>query len=80
MSDHHKFSPSQLAFREACPGWGPDMGPSTPAAMEGTMMHHALETGDMGGLSEEQVKCVKMVQDLFDILAEELRNDNFKRS
>jgi hypothetical protein len=80
MSDHHKFSPSQLMYREACPGWQPDEGPSSVAAAEGTMMHKALETGDYSGLTEEQKKCVDMVQDLFDMLKEELSSDNFKRA
>jgi hypothetical protein len=50
------------------------------AAAEGTMMHKALETGDYSGLTEEQKKCVDMVQELFDTLKEELSSDNFKRA
>lgn len=74
MSAHHRFSPSQLMYREACPGWQPDEGPSSPQAEEGTMLHKALETGDLAGLTEEQTKCVKMVSDLFKSLEEELQN------
>ena len=80
MSDHHKFSPSQLMYREACPGWQSDDSSSSVAAAEGTMMHKALETGDYSGLAEEQRKCVEMVQELFDTLKEELSNDDFKRT
>jgi hypothetical protein len=67
-------------YREACPGWQSDDGSSSVAAMEGTMMHKALEIGDYSGLTEEQRKCVEMVQELFDTLKEELSNDNFKRT
>lgn len=80
MSDHHKFSPSQLMYREACPGWQPDEGVSSPAAQEGTMMHKALEMENLSGLNDEQEKCVKMVSDLFKSLQLELENDNFKRT
>ena len=41
-------------------------------AAEGTMMHKALETGDLNGLNEEQSRCVNMVSDLFASMKEEL--------
>ena len=72
MSAHHEFSPSQLMYREACPGWKPDEGPQSIQAAEGTMMHQALETGDHKGLTEEQTRCVNMVGDLFTSMKEEL--------
>ena len=72
MSAHHEFSPSQLAYREACPGWKPDEGPQSIQAAEGTMMHKALETGKTEGLTEEQTRCVNLVSDLFSSLKEEL--------
>lgn len=76
MSTHHEFSPSQLMYREACPGWKPDDGPQSVAAAEGTLMHKALETGDCSGLTEEQTRCVEMVSNLFKELEEELANDD----
>ena len=77
---HHKFSPSQLMYREACPGWQPDEGSSSAAAQEGTMMHKALETGDYSELNEEQKRCVDMVKDLFDSFEQELKDDYSKRA
>lgn len=72
MSAHHEFSPSQLAYREACPGWQPEEGEHSPQAAEGTMMHKALETQDLKGLNEEQTRCVSLVSDLFATMKEEL--------
>lgn len=65
MSAHHEFSPSQLGYREACPGWKNEEGEQSVQAAEGTMMHSALETGKLTGLNEEQVRCVELVADLF---------------
>lgn len=76
MSAHHEFSPSQLMYREACPGWKPDEGPQSVQAAEGTMMHKALETGDLNGLNEEQSRCVNMVSELFASMKEELDKPN----
>ena len=80
VSAHHKFSPSQLMYREACSGWQPDEGPSSAAAEEGTMMHKALETGDYSQLNDEQKRCVDMVKDLFDSFEQELKDDHSKRA
>lgn len=78
MSSHHEFSPSQLAYREACPGWQPEDGEQSPQAAEGTMMHKALETGDLKGLNEEQNRCVSLVSELFVAMREELEQDGEK--
>lgn len=78
MSGHHEFSPSQLMYREACPGWKPEEGEQSPQAAEGTMMHKALETGDLKGLNEEQTRCVSLVSDLFVSMREELEQDGAK--
>jgi len=78
MSGHHEFSPSQLMYREACPGWKPDEGSQSVQAAEGTMMHKALETGDLKGLNEEQTRCVTLVSDLFAAMREELEKGDSK--
>ena len=78
MTAHHQFSPSQLAYREACPGWKPDEGPQSAQAAEGTMMHKALETGDLKGLNEEQTRCVNLVSELFVSMREELEKGESK--
>ena len=52
---HHKYGPSSLKWREICPGWDNEPQPTeggSIAALEGTMMHKALETGNYEG-----VKC-----------------------
>jgi len=78
MGAHHEFSPSQLMYREACPGWKPEDGEQSVQAAEGTMMHHALETGDLKGLNEEQTRCVSLVSDLFVSMREELEQEGSK--
>lgn len=78
MSSHHEFSPSQLAYREVCPGWKPEEGEQSVQAAEGTMMHKALETGDLKGLNEEQTRCVSLVSDLFASMRGELEEGGNK--
>jgi hypothetical protein len=78
MGAHHEFSPSQLMYREACPGWKTEEGEQSVQAAEGTMMHQALETGDLKGLNEEQSRCVNMVSELFAGMREELETEGPK--
>lgn len=52
-TEHAKHSPSSLRYKELCPGWQKTE-LAGEAAAEGTAMHHAAETGDMTGLTEEQ--------------------------
>lgn len=55
---HHEYSPSKLQSLEACPGFVSQ--DSTNAASEaGTMMHNAVETGDLTGLTDEQIDVVE---------------------
>lgn len=72
---HHKYGPSSLKWREICPGWDNEPQPSeggSIAALEGTMMHKALETGNYEGLDEWQKKNVLMVADVFQQMKNEL--------
>jgi hypothetical protein len=55
---HHTYGPSTLNYREVCPGWTNDKSTDPKWADEGTLMHHAAETGDISKLNEEQSSCV----------------------
>lgn len=57
--DHAKFSPSSLAYREICAGFT-NREDSGPAAVEGTKIHKAVETGKLDGLTDEQRQCAEM--------------------
>ena len=59
---HHRFSPSKLKYLVACPGYEGSDEPSD-AAIEGTMLHAAAETGETDGLTDEQARLVKMCRD-----------------
>lgn len=59
MAKHARYSPSKLADVEACPCWSDP--PKTEideeqneAAAEGTMLHHACETGDMSKIETDE--------------------------
>ncbi len=60
--DHHKFGPSTLKYLEICPSFR-NSGESNPAAEEGTMLHHAVETENFEGLTEDQLYLVNKVLD-----------------
>jgi len=57
---HHKFGPSTLKYIEICPGFrnSNDEEPH-PVAIEGTRLHEACETGDLGGLDSDQLTLVR---------------------
>jgi hypothetical protein len=57
---HHKYGPSSLKWREICPGWDNEPQPTeggSVAALEGTMMHKALETGNYTDLVQYLADC-----------------------
>lgn len=60
---HHMFSPSRLQRVKMCPGsvWLENLVPEpekSPEASEGTMLHKAVETGSLDGLTAEQEAAV----------------------
>ena len=59
---HAEHSPSGLHYKEICPGFK-NRGESGPAAEEGTLLHKALETGGIEGLTDEQLQCVVMCRE-----------------
>lgn len=63
---HAKYSPSTLNYRAKCPGYAPGTGGA--AADEGTLMHHAAETGEMEDLNPEQRAQVEMCLQYVDSL------------
>jgi len=67
--DHHKFGPSTLKYIEICPGFR-NSNETNPAAEEGTMLHHAVETENFEGLTEEQLGLVKKVLSVVEPLRE----------
>jgi hypothetical protein len=60
--DHHKFGPSTLKYLEICPSFR-NSGESNPAAEEGTLLHHCVETENLKGLTEAQIDLVNKVLD-----------------
>jgi len=56
---HARYSPSSFAYREICPGFV-NREEAGPAAEEGSLLHRAVETGDIDGLNEEQSQCAQM--------------------
>lgn len=66
---HHRFSPSTLNDRAACPGWDKDDSSDKTAANEGTMLHAACETRNLEGLDFEQTEAVKMCIGYVDTLS-----------
>jgi hypothetical protein len=60
--DHHKFGPSTLKHLEICPSFR-NSGETNPAAEEGTMLHHAVETENFEGLTDDQLYLVNKVLD-----------------
>lgn len=60
--DHHKFGPSTLKYLEICPSFR-NSGETNPAAEEGTMLHHAVETENFEGLTDDQLYLVNKVLD-----------------
>jgi len=55
--EHHKLGPSTLKYVEICPGYR-SSNETNPFAEEGTKLHTAAETGNMDGLSDEQIRLV----------------------
>jgi hypothetical protein len=71
---HHTYSPSGLRTKELCPCFEQDETRSTAAADEGTLMHGAAETGDLGKLeTEEQEEAVQMALAYAEKLVEQLQ-------
>jgi hypothetical protein len=60
--DHHELGPSTLKYVELCPGYR-SSNETNPFAEEGTLLHSAAETGNMEGLSEEQIRLVSSCLD-----------------
>ena len=56
-----KYRPSILNNLAACPCFESKEGESE-AAKEGTLLHLAMETGDLTGLDDEQVEQIKKCQ------------------
>ena len=70
MSDgeqHHELGPSSLKWVELCPGFR-SSDETNVYAEEGTLLHTAVETGNVEGLTGEQEelvsRCQKYVADL----------------
>ncbi len=63
---HHRFSPSSLKMRAVCPGFHQDNSGDTEAADEGTLLHAAVETGNLNGLTDEQVALVMQCIEVLD--------------
>lgn len=67
-SKHHRWGPSSLKSREICPGYKNDNSGDNTASDEGTMLHNAVETGNLAGLNAEQTeqvnKCLGYVEPL----------------
>lgn len=59
---HAKHSPSALAYKEVCPGFE-SRGEDTVYSQEGTLLHRAVEKGDLTGLNEEQVQVARLCLD-----------------
>lgn len=70
---HHPYSPSKLQSLEACPGFS-SMDSTNEASIMGTKMHNAVETGDVKGLTDEQIdvvdKCRGYIQSKLDEMGE----------
>jgi hypothetical protein len=62
MPDHHPYSPSKLHRLAACPGsFKLSQGipeEESEAAAEGTMLHARVASGDLTGLTDEQIEAV----------------------
>lgn len=57
MAKHARYSPSKLADIEDCPCWTDtprDNDDQNDAALEGTLLHHACETGDMSQIETDE--------------------------
>ena len=67
---HHSLGPSALKWIEICPGFR-SSNETNPAAEEGTMLHEAVETGNMEDLSPEQKNLVQKCLDYAKPLIEE---------
>lgn len=78
---HARFGPSSLDNLSRCIRFKYQETPGLDdAASEGTMMHKALETGNMAGLDEEQVQAVTAVRDyVSSLLASEGGPDKWDR-
>lgn len=57
QEEHHELGPSTLKYVEICPSYR-SSNETNPAAEEGTKLHLAAETGNMDGLSDEQIRLV----------------------
>ena len=76
---HHELGPSTLKYVEICPS-SRSSNETNPFAEEGTMLHEAAETGELGGLNDEQLRLViscldyiKPLEDSADGVYKELR-------
>ena len=68
--EHHELGPSTLKYVEICPSYR-STSETNIFAEEGTMLHSSAETGNMDGLSEEQIRlvvsCLDYIQPLEDV-------------
>lgn len=60
--EHHELGPSTLKYVELCPGYR-STNETNIFAEEGTLLHSAAETGNMEGLSDDQIKLVQSCLD-----------------
>jgi hypothetical protein len=75
--EHHELGPSTLKYVELCPGYR-SSNETNIFAEEGTLLHAAAETGNMEGLSEEQIKLVQSCLDYIYPLEEQPDVEVFK--
>ena len=75
--EHHELGPSTLKYVELCPGYR-SSNETNIFAEEGTLLHSAAETGNMEGLSEEQIKLVQSCLDYIYQLEEQPDVEVFK--
>lgn len=74
---HHPYSPSTLQAREASPCYKPSSGGTNKAAERGTAQHEAVETGDVGNLSDEEAAAVALAMDCLQEAERQLGPDCF---
>lgn len=65
--EHHELGPSTLKYVEICPSYR-SSNETNIFAEEGTMLHSAAETGDLSGLTEEQIRLVNACLDYIEPL------------
>lgn len=68
--EHHELGPSTLKYVEICPSYR-SSNETNIFAEEGTLLHSAAETGNMDGLTDEQIRlvvsCLDYIQPMEDV-------------